>query len=48
MRRGGEGGFETALSRLEALYLDELMGTEDAEEGLRAFLAKRPPAWKDR
>lgn len=48
VRLGSDGGFEMALSRLEALYLDELMGTEDAEEGLRAFLAKRPPVWKGR
>jgi cyclohexa-1,5-dienecarbonyl-CoA hydratase len=40
--------FETALARLEALYLLELMATEDAEEGLRAFVAKRPPVWRDR
>jgi cyclohexa-1,5-dienecarbonyl-CoA hydratase len=47
-RRGAGDGFEAALSALEDLYLNELMRTEDAEEGLRAFLAKRPPAWKDR
>ena len=46
--RAGDDGFDAALSRLEDLYLNELMRTEDAEEGLRAFLAKRPPAWKDR
>lgn len=40
--------FETALARLEALYLEELMATEDAEEGLRAFVEKRPPVWRDR
>lgn len=28
------------------LYLKELMGTEDAEEGLNAFLEKRKPVWK--
>jgi cyclohexa-1,5-dienecarbonyl-CoA hydratase len=46
--RRGDSGFDAALSALEDLYLNELMRTEDAEEGLRAFLAKRPPAWKDR
>jgi cyclohexa-1,5-dienecarbonyl-CoA hydratase len=40
--------FETALACLEALYLLDLMATEDAEEGLRAFVAKRPPVWRDR
>jgi hypothetical protein len=24
------------------------MGTQDAEEGLRAIMEKRRPAWKDR
>jgi len=36
------------LDRLERLYLDDLMKTRDAREGIEAFLAKRPPAWKDR
>jgi cyclohexa-1,5-dienecarbonyl-CoA hydratase len=34
------------LPVLEALYVDELMATADANEGLRAFLEKRPPVWK--
>ena len=37
--------FETALDRAERLFLDELMRTADAAEGLRAFLEKRPPSW---
>jgi cyclohexa-1,5-dienecarbonyl-CoA hydratase len=36
------------LDRIEKIYLDDLMGTEDAAEGLRAFLDKRPAVWKDR
>jgi cyclohexa-1,5-dienecarbonyl-CoA hydratase len=40
--------FEPALQTLEDLYRYELMATEDAEEGLRAFVQKRPPVWKDR
>jgi len=34
------------LPELEALYVRELMATHDANEGLRAFLEKRPPVWK--
>jgi cyclohexa-1,5-dienecarbonyl-CoA hydratase len=36
------------LKRIEGIYLDELMKTADANEGLRAFLEKRKPVWKDR
>jgi cyclohexa-1,5-dienecarbonyl-CoA hydratase len=36
------------LERLEGLYLEELMATEDAKEGIRSFLAKRPPEWRNR
>lgn len=40
--------FGEALASLEALYQYELMTTEDAGEGLRAFVEKRKPIWKDR
>jgi cyclohexa-1,5-dienecarbonyl-CoA hydratase len=36
------------LATLERLYLDTLMKTRDANEGLAAFLAKRPPQWEHR
>ncbi|MDE2335197.1 MAG: cyclohexa-1,5-dienecarbonyl-CoA hydratase [Rhodospirillales bacterium] len=36
------------LEELETLYLDELMRTHDASEGLRAFLERRPPHWEHR
>jgi len=35
-----------ALHVAERIYLDELMELEDAQEGLAAFMEKRPPAWK--
>lgn len=38
--------FDTRLAAVERLYLDELMKTEDANEGLNAFVEKRKPVWK--
>lgn len=40
--------FEAGLRAVEALYHTELMATEDAHEGLQAFVEKRPPVWKHR
>ena len=39
---------EAGLGAIEKIYLDELMTTHDAEEGLKAFLAKRKPVWEER
>jgi enoyl-CoA hydratase/carnithine racemase len=36
------------LPKLEQLYLRDLMVSEDAREGTRAFLEKREARWKDR
>jgi cyclohexa-1,5-dienecarbonyl-CoA hydratase len=30
------------------IYMTDLMATEDAHEGLRSFVEKRPPGWKHR
>jgi len=38
--------FDKGLARAEKIYSDELMKTEDAQEGINAFLEKRPPVWK--
>jgi cyclohexa-1,5-dienecarbonyl-CoA hydratase len=38
--------FHKGLARAETIYLDELMKTEDAQEGINAFLEKRAPVWK--
>ena len=35
------------LAEAERLFLEELMPTRDAQEGLRAFLEKRAPEWKN-
>ena len=45
---GPQRGFESALTNVENLYLHELMKTEDAEEGVRSFMEKRKPQWKNR
>ncbi len=36
------------LDEVERLYLEELMSTHDAVEGLNAFVAKRPAKWENR
>ena len=48
LRRSRRVDFEAELEAVERLYLDELMKTEDAQEGIRAFLEKRAPAWRGR
>jgi cyclohexa-1,5-dienecarbonyl-CoA hydratase len=35
------------LDQLEKMYLDELMETNDANEGIQSFLERRKPNWKD-
>jgi cyclohexa-1,5-dienecarbonyl-CoA hydratase len=38
--------FDKGLARAQAIYLEELMKTEDAHEGIAAFLEKRDPHWR--
>ena len=37
--------FDKGLARAEKIYLEELVSTADAREGIMAFLEKRPPRW---
>jgi len=45
-RLGYVGEMTTKLQQVEDLYLNELMQTRDAVEGLNAFIAKRPAKWE--
>ena len=40
--------FDKSLGDAEQIYLEELMTTDDAQEGIRAFLEKRAPVWQGR
>jgi cyclohexa-1,5-dienecarbonyl-CoA hydratase len=40
--------FDKGLARAEKIYLEELISTEDAREGIAAFLEKRSPKWTGR
>jgi cyclohexa-1,5-dienecarbonyl-CoA hydratase len=51
VRAAREPFAELARARLddvEALYLEKLMSTRDANEGLQAFIEKRQPKWEHR
>jgi cyclohexa-1,5-dienecarbonyl-CoA hydratase len=37
--------FDKGLARAEKIYLEELMKSTDAQEGIRAFIEKRAPKW---
>src|SRR5688500_17577093 len=39
---------DAALSEQENMYLHELMKTQDANEGVKAFMEKRKPVWRHR
>jgi cyclohexa-1,5-dienecarbonyl-CoA hydratase len=40
--------FDKGLARAEKTYFEDLMKTSDAQEGIRAFMEKRPPKWTGR
>ncbi len=47
VRHGFAKRFRGELRHVERLYVEELMSTGDAVEGLQAFLDKRKPAWSN-
>lgn len=46
MRVAAGKPFNEALAAAEHIYLQELMPTADAGEGLNSFMQKRPPVWQ--
>jgi cyclohexa-1,5-dienecarbonyl-CoA hydratase len=48
VRAGRVRELRSRLAEVEELYLQRLMKTHDANEGLAAFLAKRTPQWEHR
>ncbi len=48
VQTGGGVAIADALAETERIYLEELTKTEDMNEGVVAFLEKRPPVWKHR
>lgn len=47
VRAAADKPFAAALDAAETIYLKELMNTDDAKEGLSAFLDKRKPVWRN-
>jgi len=48
LRRGAEGPLPEALKEVERIYLEDLMKTHDAAEGIASFVEKRLPVWSHR
>jgi cyclohexa-1,5-dienecarbonyl-CoA hydratase len=44
---GATHNYSESIRKIENIYLNELMKTNDANEGLTAFLEKRQPVWKN-
>ena len=45
---GATQNYPESIKKIEDIYLNELMKTNDANEGLAAFLEKRQPVWKNK
>jgi cyclohexa-1,5-dienecarbonyl-CoA hydratase len=48
LRVSEDAAFGLALEEIERIYVEDLMRTRDAEEGIRAFIERREPKWEDR
>jgi len=48
LREGAGRAFPAALRAVERRFLGDLLRLSDAEEGIRAFLEKRAPGWRNR
>ena len=46
--RGGWGRDEESFRELQSALAAEVLASEDAAEGIRAFSERRPPAWRGR
>jgi cyclohexa-1,5-dienecarbonyl-CoA hydratase len=45
---GVSQNYLNSIKKIEDIYLNELMKTDDANEGLSAFMEKRQPIWKNK
>jgi cyclohexa-1,5-dienecarbonyl-CoA hydratase len=45
---GVANNYSDSIKKIEDIYLNKLMKTDDANEGLAAFLEKRQPVWKNK
>jgi cyclohexa-1,5-dienecarbonyl-CoA hydratase len=46
VRAGLNKGFVEGLKAIDDIYINGLMNTADAKEGLSAFMEKRQPVWQ--
>ncbi len=47
IRSSRVAAFEERLAEAERIYTEELLALHDGTEGIRAFIEKRPPVWRN-